>query len=91
MGWKYISGISDGRLISQYVLWNAVLMPLKGLMWNFALDGSGNPKLPGTNSCGGPGCRPLVTVNSDGTYELNQECRRDVLCVVKTLKPLFSA
>ncbi|XP_006463608.1 hypothetical protein AGABI2DRAFT_74074 [Agaricus bisporus var. bisporus H97] len=44
-----------------------------GLMWNFALDGSGNPKLPGTNSCGGPGCRPLVTVNSDGTYEFNQE------------------
>ncbi|GLB39559.1 putative glycosyl hydrolase 30 family protein [Lyophyllum shimeji] len=43
-----------------------------GLMWNLALDGSGNPKFPGTNSCGG-GCRPLATVNSDGSYSLNQE------------------
>ena len=47
----------------------------KGLMWNIALDGNGNPKLPGTNSCGGPGCRALVTVNSDGSYSLNQECK----------------
>jgi len=44
-----------------------------GLMWNIALDGNGNPKLPGTNSCGGPGCRPLITVNSDGSYSYNQE------------------
>ncbi|KAI0270572.1 glycoside hydrolase [Gloeopeniophorella convolvens] len=44
-----------------------------GLMWNIALDGNGNPKLPGTTSCGGPGCRPIVTVNSDGSYSLNQE------------------
>ncbi|KAF8884292.1 hypothetical protein CPB84DRAFT_159072 [Gymnopilus junonius] len=44
-----------------------------GLMWNFALDGNGNPKLPGTNSCGGPGSRPLATVNSDGSYPYNQE------------------
>ncbi|KAF9460162.1 glycoside hydrolase family 30 protein [Collybia nuda] len=44
-----------------------------GLMWNIALDGNGNPKLPGTTSCGGPGCRPLVTVNSDGSYNFNQE------------------
>jgi len=43
------------------------------LMWNIALDGTGNPKLPGTTSCGGPGCRPIVTVNSDGTYTLHQE------------------
>lgn len=42
-------------------------------MWNIALDGSGNPKLPGTNSCGGPGCRPIVQVNTDGTYSVNQE------------------
>ncbi|PFH48236.1 glycoside hydrolase family 30 protein [Amanita thiersii Skay4041] len=42
------------------------------LMFNFALDGGGNPKLPGTNSCGN-GCRPLATVNSDGSYSLNQE------------------
>ncbi|KAF7354010.1 Glycoside hydrolase family 30 protein [Mycena venus] len=43
-----------------------------GLMFNIALDGDGNPKLPGTNSCGS-GCRPLVTVNSDGSYSYNQE------------------
>ncbi|KAF9444952.1 glycoside hydrolase family 30 protein [Macrolepiota fuliginosa MF-IS2] len=44
-----------------------------GLMWNIALDGKGNPKLPGTSSCGGPGCRAIVTVNSDGTWSVNQE------------------
>lgn len=43
-------------------------------MWNIAADGNGNPKLPGTDSCGGNGCRPMVTVNSDGTYAFNQEC-----------------
>lgn len=44
-----------------------------GLMWNIALDGNGNPKLPGTSSCGGPGCRAIAQVNSDGSYSLNQE------------------
>ncbi|KAG7087652.1 hypothetical protein E1B28_013600 [Marasmius oreades] len=44
-----------------------------GLMWNIALDGNGNPKLPGTNSCGGPGCRAVVQINSDGTWSVNQE------------------
>ncbi|KAF8890712.1 glycoside hydrolase superfamily [Infundibulicybe gibba] len=43
------------------------------LMWNIALDGQGNPKLPGTSSCGGNGCRAIAQVNSDGTYSLNQE------------------
>jgi hypothetical protein len=43
-------------------------------MFNIALDGNGNPMLPGTNSCGS-GCRPLVTVNSDGSYSYNQECK----------------
>lgn len=47
---------------------------IQGLMWNIALDGGGNPKLPGTDSCNGPGCRPLVTINTDGSFELNQEC-----------------
>ncbi len=42
-------------------------------MWNIAADGNGNPKLPGTDSCGN-GCRPMVTVNSDGSYAFNQEC-----------------
>lgn len=44
------------------------------LMWNIAGDSSGGPKLPGTNSCSNPGCRPVVTVNDNGTYNLNQEC-----------------
>ena len=44
-----------------------------GAMWNLALDGDGAPKLPGTDSCGTP-CRPVVTVNSNGTYNWNQEC-----------------
>ncbi|KIY71901.1 glycoside hydrolase family 30 protein [Cylindrobasidium torrendii FP15055 ss-10] len=45
---------------------------MSGLMWNIALDGNGNPLYPGTNSCGG-GCRPIATVNSDGSYSVNQE------------------
>ncbi|KAG1720408.1 glycoside hydrolase family 30 protein [Suillus lakei] len=43
-----------------------------GLMWNLALDGSGQPLLPGTDSCGG-GCRGVVQINSDGTWSVNQE------------------
>ncbi|KAI9058259.1 glycoside hydrolase family 30 protein [Trametes sanguinea] len=43
-----------------------------GLMWNLALDGNGEPMLPGTNSCS-PACRPVVTVNSDGSWSVNQE------------------
>ncbi|KAJ6517693.1 glycoside hydrolase family 30 protein [Mycena vulgaris] len=43
-----------------------------GLMYNLALDGNGHPTLPGTNSCA-PGCRPIVTVNSDGSFSYNQE------------------
>ncbi|OSX61841.1 glycoside hydrolase family 30 protein [Postia placenta MAD-698-R-SB12] len=43
-------------------------------MWNLVLDGEGNPKTPGTTSCGGSDpCRGVVTVNSNGTYHLNQE------------------
>ncbi|KAH8110045.1 glycoside hydrolase superfamily [Phellopilus nigrolimitatus] len=43
-----------------------------GLMWNFAVDPQGNPKLPGATSCG-EGCRGIVQVSSDGTTQLNQE------------------
>ncbi|KAF9235914.1 glycoside hydrolase family 30 protein [Melanogaster broomeanus] len=43
-----------------------------GLMWNLALDGNGNPLLPGTNSCGG-GCRGVVQINNDGSWSVNQE------------------
>ncbi|KAF8209562.1 glucan endo-1,6-beta-glucosidase [Mycena galopus ATCC 62051] len=45
-----------------------------GLMFNIALDGSGDPMLPGANSCGS-GCRPIVTINGDGSYSYNQECK----------------
>ncbi|KJA25268.1 glycoside hydrolase family 30 protein [Hypholoma sublateritium FD-334 SS-4] len=60
-----------GSVSNQDLFHNAY--PSKGLMWNIAADGNGNPKLPGTNSCGGGGCRPMVTVNSDGSYSFNQE------------------
>ncbi|KAJ4001156.1 glucan endo-1,6-beta-glucosidase [Lentinula boryana] len=43
-----------------------------GLMWNLALDGNGDPFLPGSDSCGG-GCRGIVQINNDGTYSVNQE------------------
>ncbi|KAJ4481148.1 glucan endo-1,6-beta-glucosidase [Lentinula aciculospora] len=43
-----------------------------GLMWNLALDGNGNPFLPGSDSCNA-GCRGIVQINSDGTYSVNQE------------------
>ncbi|KZP07267.1 glycoside hydrolase family 30 protein [Athelia psychrophila] len=44
-----------------------------GLMWNLAVNGAGLPELPGSNSCGGGGCRGVATVNADGSYSLNQE------------------
>lgn len=43
------------------------------LMWNVALDGNGQPLLPGTNSCQGSPCRGVVTING-GSYTLNEEC-----------------
>lgn len=42
-------------------------------MWNIALDGNGNPMLPGAVSCNKGGCRGLVTVNNDGSYSFNQD------------------
>ncbi|KAF5342971.1 hypothetical protein D9758_013670 [Tetrapyrgos nigripes] len=42
-----------------------------GLMWSLALNGSGGPKLPGTQSCPA-GCRGIVTVNG-GSWSVNQE------------------
>jgi len=41
-------------------------------MWNLALDGSGLPILPGTDSCVG-GCRGVVQINSGGSWSVNQE------------------
>lgn len=59
-----------------------------GLMWNIALDGNGGPKLPGTNSCGGPGCRGIVQVDLDGSYTINQECKALYCRVVGTAMTL---
>ncbi|KAJ7085776.1 glycoside hydrolase family 30 protein [Mycena belliarum] len=42
------------------------------MMWNLALDGNGQPKLPGARSCGTP-CRGIVQIDADGTWSLNQE------------------
>lgn len=43
-----------------------------GLMWNLALDGEGDPLLPGSDSCT-DGCRGITQVNSNGTWSVNQE------------------
>jgi hypothetical protein len=42
------------------------------MMWNLALDGNGQPMLPGAKSCGNP-CRGIVRINADGTWTVNQE------------------
>ncbi|KAM6503070.1 Glycoside hydrolase superfamily [Amanita muscaria] len=66
--WNDVKWYMDNIFIGSLQYWART-----ALMWNLALDGSGNPKLPGTNSCGAQGCRAVVTVNNDGTYVLNQE------------------
>lgn len=43
------------------------------LEWNLVSETDGGPKLPGTTSCGGPGCRPVASVTTSGSYTLNQE------------------
>ncbi|KAG9037046.1 hypothetical protein FRB95_006899 [Tulasnella sp. JGI-2019a] len=42
------------------------------MTWALALDASGNPKLPGTDSCGGAGCRGVVTI-ANNAWTVNQE------------------
>ncbi|KAG8915218.1 hypothetical protein FRC02_004617 [Tulasnella sp. 418] len=42
------------------------------IFWNLVLDPNGNPKFPGTGSCGGPGCRGVATVNGN-SVSYNQE------------------
>ncbi|KZP16591.1 glycoside hydrolase family 30 protein [Athelia psychrophila] len=42
-------------------------------MWNLVLDGNGQPELSGSDSCASGGCRGVATVNSDGSYNVNQE------------------
>lgn len=65
--WQDLKWYLDNIFIGSVEHWASTAM-----MWNLALDGNGNPILPGTNSCGG-GCRAYVSVNSDGSYSLNQE------------------
>lgn len=43
------------------------------LLWNMALDGKGQPLLPGASSCKSSPCRGVVTIG-DGSYTLNEEC-----------------
>ncbi|TBU31803.1 glycoside hydrolase [Dichomitus squalens] len=43
-----------------------------GMLWTLTLDGNGQPETPGSDSCSTP-CRPVVTINSDGSYTFNQE------------------
>lgn len=52
------------------------------LYWNLALNPQCGPQYGGLKTCTKPsknkyggcvGCRPLITVNSDGTYQLNQD------------------
>ena len=45
------------------------------LEWTLVSEPNGGPKLPGTTSCGGPGCRPVASVTTSGSYTLNQECK----------------
>jgi len=66
--WSDIKYDMDNLMIGSLAYYSRTVV-----MWAVALDGGGNPKLPGTDSCGGTGCRPVVTVNYDGTYSLNQE------------------
>ncbi|KAI0081546.1 glycoside hydrolase [Panus rudis PR-1116 ss-1] len=42
------------------------------LEWNIALDGNGQPELPGSSSCKNPPCRGIVTI-SGSSYSPNQE------------------
>ncbi|KAG8998335.1 hypothetical protein FRB94_004503 [Tulasnella sp. JGI-2019a] len=42
------------------------------MTWALALDASGDPKLPGTDSCGGAGCRGVVTI-ANNAWTVNQE------------------
>ena len=55
------------------------------LLWNIALDGNGNPHLPSQQPCGTAGCRPIATVNSDGSYSLNQECNGSIAAVLECI------
>ncbi|KAF7311445.1 Glycoside hydrolase [Mycena kentingensis (nom. inval.)] len=62
--WNDIKGYTDNLFIGG---------PQHGsksaMMWNLALNSTGQPKLPGSRSCGGylMPCRGVVQINADGT------------------------
>jgi O-glycosyl hydrolase len=65
--WQDIKWYMDNIFTGAVEHWSS-----SGAMWSFAADSGGGPKLPGTNSCGGAGCRGIVTING-GSWTVNQE------------------
>ncbi|KAI0802063.1 glycoside hydrolase [Irpex lacteus] len=65
--WSDIKWYMDNLYVGSVEHWSSAV-----LMWNLALDGSGNPELPGSNSCASPKCRGVVTI-SGSNYDFNQE------------------
>ncbi|KDQ09357.1 glycoside hydrolase family 30 protein [Botryobasidium botryosum FD-172 SS1] len=65
--WSDIKWNMDNIFIGSVEHWARAAM-----LWNVALDGKGQQVLPGSSSCGGPGCRAVVTI-SGSSYTLNQE------------------
>ncbi|KAI0087785.1 glycoside hydrolase superfamily [Irpex rosettiformis] len=66
--WSDIKWYMDNLYVGSVEHWSSAV-----LMWNLALDGSGDPELPGSNSCDNPRCRGVVTI-SGSSYTFNQEC-----------------
>ncbi|KAK2462621.1 hypothetical protein APHAL10511_005354 [Amanita phalloides] len=69
--WSDIKWTMNNLFIGSVQNWARV-----ALMWNLALDGSGNPMLPGAGSCNYPNnqhCRPVVSVSKDGSYSFTQD------------------
>lgn len=69
--------------------WSPFWIGIDAIYDILCLDSSGNRKLPGTNCCGGPGCRPLITVNNNGSYSYNQRMCVRFLSTVPTVALLF--
>ncbi|KAF8501267.1 glycoside hydrolase superfamily [Gautieria morchelliformis] len=65
--WSNLKWYMDNLFVGGPENWGRTAM-----MWNFALDSTGQPILPGSNSCGG-GCRGVVTIPGNGGFSLNEE------------------
>ncbi|KAF8588225.1 glycoside hydrolase family 30 protein [Ramaria rubella] len=65
--WSNIKWYMDNLFIGSPENWGRTAM-----MWNYALDSSGDPIFPTSNSCGG-GCRGVVTLPGDGSFDVNEE------------------